>query len=84
MLWSMDTWQTEMFDAAPAWLSRAQAARIARRTERTIDRWREAAAIEYRVVPGGGGAGDRAVPGVLVSRDSLRAYLDGAGPDDQE
>jgi hypothetical protein len=73
----MDTWQTEMIDAAPPLLSRRQAARIARRTTRTIDRWRETGAIAHRTIPGGGGPGQYAVPKIMIIRDSLREYLMG-------
>jgi hypothetical protein len=73
----MDTWQKEMINAAPETLSRAQAARIARRTPRTIDRWREGGHLEFTEVPGGGGPGKHAVPKVMIFTDSLRAYLSG-------
>jgi len=66
----------ELLEAAPEWLTRPQAAEIAGRTTRTIDRWRE----EGRLATCRLEDGSERWP-ILVSRKSLAALLPAAQSD---
>lgn len=56
-------------DNAPRWLTRSEAADVARVSVRTIRRW-----ISYGYIVASRPAGGR----VLVDRESLRAFIEGA------